>query len=578
MKEFITFMCQRIQNRRVKPRLASDFLITFWRCLGISEKHDNKEKYVCCLKGKITNFPENGIQKLISIIQSPSLMYFSNEVQSVLDITNETVGHEGKLETILQDSSYTLFQIKTPSNDGNGKLDSPSLLNRILFRDGMERLDIPFTYDEELNNHMIDTLVSQESSIFVPSARGVIYWSLFNSGDDNLVPRFNFFGLCGFGNYRNDLEISSLDQYYNATSLYINSHEFKDITTLIFVTGNLRECELYLEYIEKTKNTEFQHPYPELMNLAPDITEAVFSTFLIPPMEFINAMIPRDRCYRSITSEKVVYPLRRQKDLLQAIMFNPHLTNITKLYMNDQQIGDVVMNGMSCCPHICNLTSISLSNNQITDSDVLTLFISSKALPNLVHINLRKNRLSFLSVIYICELKLLTKLEDVNLSSNYTHIIEQDWDSLVAKLPETVQSRSQTINKLELNYSQITNSGAASLVSSLLLKNLTSLSLESNFISDDGAISIANNCNLQNLRALYCKKNLIGDIGASAIATSIVLSNLKSLFLSENLITEEGWICFATCDNLSNLETLCLGIPEELQFLFAEKKNLRFIQ
>jgi Leucine-rich repeat (LRR) protein len=232
-----------------------------------------------------------------------------------------------------------------------------------------------------------------------------------------------------------------------------------------------------------------------------------------------------------------------------------HLTNLTELWLDNNQISEV-----SAIANLTNLTELYLSNNQISEVSAIA------NLTNLTTLSLHNNQISDVSAI--ANLTNLTELwldnnqiSDVSAIANLTNL------TVLSLHNNQISDVSAIANLTNLTELGLSNNQISDVSAIANLTNLTVLSLHNIQISDVSAIA-----NLTNLTTLYLSNNQISDV--SAIAH---LTNLTKLGLSNNQISDVSAIA-----NLTNLTTLDLEnnrmnqIPGAIeQFKQLEKLDLR---
>ncbi|EHC6329176.1 LPXTG cell wall anchor domain-containing protein [Listeria monocytogenes] len=187
-----------------------------------------------------------------------------------------------------------------------------------------------------------------------------------------------------------------------------------------------------------------------------------------------------------------------------------NLTNLSSLYLNNNQISDI-----SPLSNLTNLSYLSLYNNQTSDISPLS------NLTNLSYLDLNNNQISDVS-----PLSNLTNLRSLALYSNQISDV-----SLLSNLTN--------LSDLNLHYNQISDISPLS-----NLTNLSYVDLDNNQISDISSLA-----NLTNLENLYLNSNQISDI--SSLAN---LTNLEYLYQNNNQISD-----ISPLSNLTNLRWLGLA-------------------
>jgi internalin A len=190
--------------------------------------------------------------------------------------------------------------------------------------------------------------------------------------------------------------------------------------------------------------------------------------------------------------------------------FLGNLTNLTTLYLRDNQISDGSFLGK-----LINLTSLHLTSNQISNWSFL------EKLSNLTTLDLCLNQIKDGSF-----LEKLTRLAKLDLSSNQIKD-GSFWGNLA------------NLTLLDLSSNQIRDGSFLE-----NLANLTLLDLRFNQISDAAFLG-----NLTNLTTLYLRRNQISN--GSFLER---LTNLTTLDLSSNQIRDGSFL-----ENLTNLTTLDLS-------------------
>lgn len=239
---------------------------------------------------------------------------------------------------------------------------------------------------------------------------------------------------------------------------------------------------------------------------------------------------------------------------IQDISGIENLTNLKKLYLNDNQIKDV-----SVLKGLVNLETVDLGYNEISDISLL------KDLTNLKQLNLGNNKVSDISA-----LSKLTKLQDLNLGyAKYYDIPGTNQGANFNQISDISALENLTnLQTLNLGYTKIKDIGTLK-----GLSNLQTLDLSGNQISDiSGVVNTLNG--LTNLNDLNLATNQISDIGelsklislqtldlssnqisniSSVVSALKALTNLNDLNLSNNQISSIGEL-----NKLTNLKTLDL--------------------
>jgi uncharacterized protein (TIGR02996 family) len=159
---------------------------------------------------------------------------------------------------------------------------------------------------------------------------------------------------------------------------------------------------------------------------------------------------------------------------LATLLKSPTLERLTRLTLNENELGDDRVRGVAGCARLAGLTRLDLASNNLTDVGAQALALS----PHLAGLTV-----------------------------------------------------------LDLSHNRVGDAGARALANSAHLKGLAELYLGDNGIGDEGAQALAESANLASLRELMLFVNDIGSAGARALINSPHLKKLAKLYLNQNRLS-----------------------------------------
>ena len=203
--------------------MVSEFLRQFWRCLGYGHLNDDDDWYYCMLKQKMTSISQealNNITKIAIEDSSKLIVTYNIDPMTSLDPFPEEEVEGVEFETIFCDESCNIFKISI-NDDETNLMGYSDLMEDALKRIGVA--DFILCKDSAFKN-CFNSL--KEQSLTVLNEITQPYY------DQQLSSRFDFVGLCGFGNVRQELERDRLEHYTNTMNSYLATCDLSGIKKL----------------------------------------------------------------------------------------------------------------------------------------------------------------------------------------------------------------------------------------------------------------------------------------------------------------------------------------------------------
>ncbi|MEC9019410.1 MAG: hypothetical protein VYE03_04550, partial [Nitrospinota bacterium] len=173
-------------------------------------------------------------------------------------------------------------------------------------------------------------------------------------------------------------------------------------------------------------------------------------------------------------------------------------------------------------------------------------------------LNLNYNQLHDSGAIELTHSNKLKRLKSIDLTYNPIEKTGKDaWKRF--QLTEWLKELNRTNRLSEVGAGLIGDLGVDVLLQSPFANKLEVLDLKNNDLSDKAVIALSRSVKLEKLVSLNLSKNNITDMGAKALAQSSSFGKLKKLDLNFNSIGDEGALAIAQSQNLENLESLKLG-------------------
>lgn len=217
------------------------------------------------------------------------------------------------------------------------------------------------------------------------------------------------------------------------------------------------------------------------------------------------------------------------------------LCALTILRLYEENIGDEGAFALARSPYLNRLIELRLSSG-VTDRGVLAL-ASSQNLLGVRALGLHRNRVSAEG---IASLLSLASLQALHLGRN----------SLETPSIKVLSQSTLLLQKLDLDYTNLTGEKLRTLCESDCLRGIQELNLSNNPIGREGCEALASCPHLGQLENLFLHSCGLDDDDVEALLSSSHLRALRNLALSQNALTSRSVERLASCGLLSSLTEL----------------------
>jgi uncharacterized protein (TIGR02996 family) len=261
--------------------------------------------------------------------------------------------------------------------------------------------------------------------------------------------------------------------------------------------------------------------------------------------------------------------------LVGAVAGCEHLANLTKLDLNDNDIGPEGCRVLAGTPHLANLTTLHLKWCMLGTEGAIAL-LQSPYLKRLraLHVGFELD-FSLTRIAALPELAKVAELEMTRNEMGPRQVAEFGQSPYVKKLTHLGLSNNalgvegggilagaaflEQLVSLDVDYNNLGDQGVRMLLASPRTAALQVLRLAANKIGDEGATILASAPHLAGLRLLDLGGNRIGRLGVHALAQSPHLANLTVIDLVGSGVGDDGAKALSKSPTLAKLNVLVLA-------------------
>ncbi|MFO0850461.1 MAG: TIGR02996 domain-containing protein [Gemmataceae bacterium] len=213
--------------------------------------------------------------------------------------------------------------------------------------------------------------------------------------------------------------------------------------------------------------------------------------------------------------------------LARAVAEAGHLSNLRRLHLGRNRLGDAGVGWLADAPHLAGLEDLDLSENELTDGAAWVL-AGCPRFANLRRLELGGNDLSAAGAAAVAGSGYLARLDRLGLRGNALH-----------RRPTGAGLGGLTrVAALDLSDTQLGPAGLGELLADRL--RVRALDLSATGLGDAGAVRLAEAAAVSDLRRLRLQNNRIGDAGLAALAQSPHLRRLGELDVTHNPVGTLG--------------------------------------